>query len=135
MNASLTTLDRVLKLSGVGYTAEQQERISALIPILSDALRYEAIKVGKNLDAMIREDESGSYGSVVEMTMVDIVVRYMRQTLEGDPMTQESQAGLGYSWSGTYTVPGGGLSSSIMKNDLKRLGLRRQRIGWMHLHD
>ena len=135
MNNALTTLDKVLKLSGVGYTAEEQERISALLPVLSNALRFEAQKVGKNLDAMISADESGAYGSVVEMTMVDIVVRYMRQTLQGDPMTQESQAALGYSWSGTYTLPGGGLSNSIMKNDLKRLGLRRQRIGWMHLYE
>ena len=42
---------------------------------------------------------------------------------------QESQAAIGYSWSGTYAVPGGGIANCIMRNDLKRLGLKRQRFG------
>lgn len=44
-------------------------------------------------------------------------------------MTQESQAAIGYSWSGTYAVPGGGIANAIMINDLKKLGLLRQQIG------
>ena len=44
-------------------------------------------------------------------------------------MAQESQSGLGYSWSGTYAVPGGGIGNAILPSDLKRLGLKRQRIG------
>ena len=48
-------------------------------------------------------------------------------------MTQESQGALGYTWSGTYAIPGGGIAAAIMRNDLKRLGLRRQRIGTVEL--
>ena len=52
----------------------------------------------------------------------------MRQTLDGDPMKQESQSAGGFSWSGTYAIPGGGIANSLMNNDLKRLGLKRQTI-------
>ncbi|MFR4357424.1 MAG: Gp19/Gp15/Gp42 family protein, partial [Clostridia bacterium] len=39
----------------------------------------------------------------------------------------------GYSYSGTYLVPGGGLF--IKKTELARLGLRRQRYGVMEPYD
>ena len=42
-------------------------------------------------------------------------------------MEQFSQSALGYTASGTYLVPGGGLF--IKKSELSRLGLKRQRIG------
>ena len=130
MNA-FATLDDVLELTGKAYTSAEQERIEALLPLVSDALRYEAYKVDKNLDAMV--DASGAYASVVKMVTVDVVCRVMRQTLDGDPMSQESQSAMGYSWSGTYSIPGGGMANAIMRNDLKRLGLRRQRIGSINM--
>ena len=115
------------------YTSEEQERITALLPLVSDALRYEAIKVGKNLDDMIKADETGAYSNVVKMVTVDVVSRVLRQSTDGEPLSQESQSGLGYSWSGTYAIPGGGIANAIMRNDLKRLGLRRQQYGVIEL--
>ena len=106
---------------------DEQTRAGNLIPLVCDALREEAVRVGQNLDAMIAADTS--LASVAKMVTVDVVARIMRQSTDGDPMTQESQAGLGYSWSGTYAVPGGGMSNAIMRNDLKRLGIKRQRYG------
>ena len=53
----------------------------------------------------------------------------MRQTQTGDPLSQESQSANGYTWSGTYAIPGGGIAGAIMNNDLKRLGLCRQKYG------
>jgi hypothetical protein len=44
-------------------------------------------------------------------------------------MTQESQSALGYTWSGTYAVAGGGIANAILKNDLKKLGIMRQQMG------
>ena len=108
-------------------TNDEQTRASNLIPLVCDALREEAAKVGQDLDARISVETP--LASVAKMVTVDIVARILRQSTDGDPMTQESQAGLGYSWSGTYAVPGGGMSNAIMKNDLKRLGIRRQRYG------
>lgn len=113
-------------------SAEEQERVTALLPLVSDALRYEAVKVNKDLDLMIAAEPA--LDSVAKAVTVDIVARVMRQSTEGEAMTQESQAGLGYSWSGTYAVPGGGIANAIMKNDLKRLGLRRQQIGVMEIY-
>ena len=108
-------------------TNDEQTRASNLIPLVCDALREEAAKVGQDLDARISVETP--LASVAKMVTVDIVARILRQSTDGDPMTQESQTGLGYSWSGTYAVPGGGMSNAIMKNDLKRLGIRRQRYG------
>ena len=106
---------------------DEQTRASNLIPLVCDALREEAAKVGQDLDERISIETP--LASVAKMVTVDIVARILRQSTDGDPMTQESQAGLGYSWSGTYAVPGGGMSNAIMKNDLKRLGIKRQRYG------
>ena len=81
--------------------------------------------------AMAAADEA--YASVLKIVTVDVTVRVLRQSTEGDAMTQESQTGLGYSWSGSYAVPGGGIANSILNNDLKKLGLKRQQIGVMYL--
>lgn len=107
-------------------TADEQTRASALLPLISDALRNEATKVGKNLDEMA-EDET--YANVVKLVTVDVTVRVLRQSTSGDAMTQETQAAGGYSWSGTYAVPGGGIANAILYTDLKRLGLQRQQYG------
>ena len=125
--SDFATLEEVLALSGATYTTAQQERIDVLLPLVSDALRVEAKKVGRDLDAMIEADET--YGSVVKLVAVDVVVRALSLKSDDEPMTQESQGALGYTWSGTYAIPGGGIANCIMRNDLKRLGLRRQRYG------
>lgn len=129
--SDFATLTDVITLTGKEYTSEESERIMTLLPIISDALRYEAEKVGKDLDAMVTA--SSAYANVVRLVTVDVTARVMRQSMDGEPMSQESQSALGYSWSGTYAIPGGGISGAIMRNDLKRLGLRRQRIGTIEL--
>ncbi len=128
---AFATLEDVIALTGKAYTSAEQERIEALLPLVSDALRYEAVKVNKSIDAMA--DASEAYGSVVKMVTVDVVGRVLRQSMDGEPMTQESQSAIGYSWSGTYAIPGGGIAGAIMRNDLKRLGLKRQRYGVIDL--
>jgi len=129
--SAFATLAEVTAITGKIYTSDEQDRIEALLPLVSNALRYEAVKVGKDIDEMINASEA--YASVVKLVTVDIVVRAMRQSTDGEPMSQESQSALGYTWSGTYAIPGGGVSGAIMRNDLKRLGLRRQRIGVIKL--
>jgi hypothetical protein len=114
-------------------TQDEQTRASELIPLVCDALRYEAEKVGMNLDDMIAADTN--LVSVAKTVTVDVVARVLRQSTDGDPMSQESQSGLGYSWSGTYAIPGGGISGAIMRNDLKRLGLKVQRYGVIEFYD
>ncbi len=112
-------------------TIAEEERAGALLPLVSDALRTAAIDVGKDLDEMI--DETPTLASVAKIVTVDVVARVLRQSTTGDAMSQESQSGLGYSWSGTYAIPGGGIANAIMRNDLKRLGLLRQQYGTVQL--
>ena len=125
--ADFATVNDVIAISGNTYTAAEQERISTLLPLICDTLRLEANKVGKDLDEMSTSDET--YSSVLKLVTCDIVIRAMRQTQTGDPLSQESQSANGYTWSGTYAIPGGGIAGAIMNNDLKRLGLRRQKYG------
>ena len=108
-------------------TADEITRVNKLIPDLCNTLRYIATTVGKNIDDMIAA--SAEYASVAKLVSVDIIGRVLRQSTDGDPMSQESQSALGYTWSGTYAIAGGGIAQAIMKNDLKRLGLKRQKYG------
>ena len=113
---------------------EEETKENELLSIISDELRYKATLVHKDLDQMI--EENPYLATVAKEVTVSAVSRYMRQNPSGEPMTQESQSGLGYSWSGTYAIAGGGIGNSIMKNDLKRLGLLVQRIGVIdYYHD
>jgi hypothetical protein len=129
--SAFATLSDVQTLTGMTYSEAEQGRINALLPVVSDALCWEAERVGQNLQQMIYENDA--LASVAKMVTVDIVVRVLRQSQEGEPMSQESQSALGYTWSGTYAVPGGGISGAIMRNDLKRLGIKRQRYGVIDL--
>ena len=131
--SEFATLADVQTLSGRDFTNDEAERVEALLPIISDLLRCEAQKVGKNIDTMIADSEA--YANVAKLVTVDIVIRALRQSTTGDPLAQESQSAINYSWSGTYAIPGGGMASAIMRNDLKRLGLMRQRYGVMEIWD
>jgi len=110
----------------------EQEQVEALLPVVSDSLRQEAKRVGKDLDEMIAKGEI--LPNVVKSVVVDIISRYLDQLSSDNASTlsQESQSALGYSWSGTYVHTGGGMS--ILKKDLKRLGLTRQRFGMVDLY-
>ena len=131
MSQSFATLADVIAISGATYTAEQQERITTLLPLISDLIRSEGEAVGKNIDAAIVTDTA--YSSVVKMVTVDVVTRIMRQSTTGEPMSQESESALGYTWSGTYAIPGGGAAMSLMNNERKMLGLIRQKWGAMDI--
>lgn len=111
----------------------EQERVTALLPIISDSLRQEAMNVGKDLDELIHAGKV--LASVAAAVTVDIVARVMMTPTDGGdmgPMSQFSQSALGYTMSGTFLVPGGGIF--IKDAELRRLGLRRQRIGVIDLY-
>ena len=110
-------------------TAEE-ERAEALLDIVSDSLRVEAAKVGKDLDAMVATNPA--LASVAKSVTVDVTARALMTQTEGEPMTQITQSAMGYSASGTYLIPGGGLF--IKRSELARLGLRRQRIGGLDIY-
>ena len=109
---------------------DETDRASFLLEVVSDSLRVEAEKVGKDLDAMVLK--SAAYANVVKSVAVDIVARTLMTSTDQEPMTQFNQTALGYSASGSFLVPGGGLF--IKKSELARLGLRRQRYGVINLY-
>ena len=109
----------------------ERERAEVLLPLVSDSLRMEAIKVGKDLNRMI--EETPLLASVAKSVTVDVVARTLMTPTDETPMTQMTQSGFGYSVSGTYLVPGGGLF--IKRSELARLGLRRQQMGVINLYD
>lgn len=109
---------------------DETDRASFLLEVVSDSLRIEAEKVGKDLDAMVLN--SAAYANVVKSVAVDIVARTLMTSTDQEPMTQFNQTALGYSASGSFLVPGGGLF--IKKSELARLGLRRQRYGVINLY-
>lgn len=129
--SNYATLADVLAISGASYSAAEQTRIETLIPLVSDLIRTEGMKVGKDIDTLVSEDEA--YASVVKLVTSDVIVRVMRQSSTGEPLSQESQSALGYSWSGTYAIPGGGVAMSLMRNELKLLGIKRQQYGVMDI--
>lgn len=110
---------------------DETEKANELLKTVSDSLRYEAKKVGKDLDQMIKDDEV--LKSVATSVTVDVTARTLMTSTDSEPMTQRSESALGYAVSGTYLVPGGGLF--IKKSELARLGLRRQRYGVIDLYD
>jgi len=115
----ITDLWRPLK------NADETTRAESLLEVVSDSLREEAKKVGRDLDLMVAERPS--YANVVKSVVVDIVARTLMTSTDQEPMTQTTESALGYSWSGSFLVPGGGLF--IKKTELARLGLRKQRYG------
>ena len=122
--SDLSQLWRPLKPGEIG-------RAESLLTVVSDSLRVEAQKVGKDLDALVAD--SVSYANVVKSVTVDVVARTLMTSTDQEPMTQMTESALGYSVQGSFLVPGGGLF--IKNSELARLGLRRQRYGVMELYD
>lgn len=111
-------------------TTEETNKARYLLEVVSASLRSEAKKAGKDLDAMLEADEDLQI--VAKSVTVDVVARTLMTSTNSEPMTQMTESALGYSVTGTYLTPGGGLF--IKKSELARLGLRRQKYGVMDLY-
>lgn len=111
-------------------TPQEEARAEQLLPIICASLRTEADRVGKDLDAMVSAD--ADLAAVAKSVTVDVAARTLMTSTDQEPMTQVSQGAGGYSASGTFLVPGGGLF--IKKSELARLGLRRQRYGVIEVY-
>lgn len=108
---------------------EEEDKAEELLKVVSSSLIYEAQKVGKDLVQMVNEDEN--LEQVARSVTCDVVARTLMTSTDSEPLTQFTESAGGYSMSGTYLTPGGGLF--IKKSELARLGLRRQRYGAMEV--
>lgn len=122
------TIDQVESLFRP-LNADEKVKASALIPVVIASLKQEAKKSGRDLEKMIEEGDL--YEEVFRSVVCDVVGRTLMTSTQDQPMTQMSQSALGYSVSGTFLVPGGGLF--IKKSELSRLGLRRQKLRMVSL--
>jgi hypothetical protein len=130
MGTAYATIDDILSMKR-SLTPDEQQRAEALIPVVCASLRFEAAKRNRDLDVMITA--SADLAEVAKSVTVDVVMRELMTSTTQEPMTQYSQSALGYSVSGTFLIPGGGLF--IKKAELARLGLLRQRYGVIDLYD
>lgn len=128
--ADFATLEDVMALWRP-LTEAEQTLAESLLPIISDRLRAEAYKVGKDLDAMILEK---SYlASVAKSVTVDIFRRYVNDNSSKlTDLSQYSQSAGGYTVSGTFLNAGGGIF--VKKAELSALGLRKQRYGVIEMY-
>ena len=130
----MTTLEKFATLDdlkNLWRDLEEKEvsRANALLNTVSHVLRVEAKKVNKDLDLLVKDE---SYSYLVKSVVADIVARTLMTSTNQEPMTQYAESALGYSVSGSFLVPGGGLF--IKDSELKRLGFKKQRYGVIDLY-
>lgn len=105
-------------------------RVESLIPVVCTSLDAEALRYRKKtVQAMLDDEEVDA--DVVKGVVVDVIARMIATPTDQAPMTQMSESALGYSVSGTFLTPGGGVF--IKRAELARLGILRQRAGVIDL--
>ena len=107
----------------------EQTRANALLPIVSDIIRFEAQKVGKDADALVAADSA--FANVVKAVTVDVVMRELNTPGTQLPATQYAESAGSVSMS--YSIPNGSGRIALWPSDLKTLGFRRMQIGSLSL--
>lgn len=110
-------------------TQEESTKVSQMIADTSSKIRLRAAQRGKNFDEMIADNTD--LRDVAKTIVCKSVVNAMKM-LEAVPATQFSESAGGYSVSGTFYTPGGGLS--ISKKDWAELGLASQTFGGLDVY-
>lgn len=100
-----------------------------MLPQASAKLRISAKKYGKDIDAMIADDED--YGLTVKSIVEQAVIRALSSLNTNPAVSQVTQSGLGYSATATYF--NAGQSLYFLKTELKDLGLMRQTFGMLEV--
>ena len=110
-------------------TAAEQMRAAALLPVVSDTIRFEGRKIGKDVDTLIADDPV--FANVVKAVTVDVVMRELNTPGTQLPATQYAESAGSVSLS--YSLPNGSGRIALWPSDLKSLGFRRQQIGSLPL--
>ena len=105
-------------------TAAETARAEYLLPVVSDIIRFEAQKVGKDADALAADDPY--FANVVKAVTVDVVMRELNTPGTQLPATQYAESAGSVSMS--YSLPNGSGRIALWPSDLKSLGFRRQQI-------
>lgn len=131
MGAVYATTDDVTTL-GRTLTNEEAEKVPTLLEITSALLRAECSKRGYDLDQMITDDPDK--GLIAKILTVNAVIRSLNAASNNAPAaTQGSQSALGYSVS--YTYLNAGQDVYFLRNELKELGIMRQKCGILEVYN
>ena len=124
------TIENILMFENL--TASEQEQAEELIKIAEAKLRTQVKKHGKNLDEMITQDEDLLL--VTKAIVTSAVLRALDNLKDNQPaIAQGSQSALGYT--ATYTYLNAGQNLYFLKNELKELGLFKQKFGALEVYD
>lgn len=115
---------------GHSLTAAQSQAAQALIEQASAKLRIAAEKYGADIDSMIAIDSD--YALAVKSIVVQAVMRAVNSTDDSAAISQGSESIGAYSVSMTYV--NAGQSLYFLRNELKELGLVRQKYGALDLY-
>lgn len=110
-------------------TNEEQTRAGYLIPVISNLIRVEAMKTGRDYDQMIAT--TPILGDVAKSVVCDVVIRELNTPGTQLPATSYSEAAGGVSQS--YSLPNSSGAIKLWPSDLKALGLRVQQISALNL--
>lgn len=131
MAAVYATVEDVQTL-GRQLTAQEQEKAEVLLPVASAKLRLAAVKYNRDIDLMILDNPDVAFAA--REIVVKAVLRAIDSSADSSPAaTQTSQSAMGYSLSMTYLNAGQNLY--FLRNELKELGIIRQRYGVMEVYD
>lgn len=129
---SYASVEDYEKVYNTALNNDQHKRLLMLIELASSLLREEANKRNMNLSAII--SSSDDKANVAKMVVLACVHRVMSKDDNQDmPLEQFSQSALGYTFSGTYVNPGDDLY--YLRNELKRMGIIKQRYGAMEIYE
>lgn len=116
---------------GRQLTAREQDIAVSFLLTVSAKLRVTAERYGVDIDAKAAENED--YAAVVKETVIKSVIRALDSAADtSPPAVQASQSAMGYSVSMTYL--NSGQSLYFLKNELKDLGILRQRWGALEVY-
>ena len=110
-------------------TSEEQTRAGYLIPIISNLIRVEAQRTGRDYDQMIAE--TPILADVAKSVTCDVVIREINTPGTQLPATSYSEGAGGVTQS--YTLPNSSGAIKLWPSDLKALGLRVQKIDALNL--
>ena len=118
-----------LRLFNSALTAQEREQAESLLDAASAKLRLTAKRYSKDIDQLVHDED---YALVVRETVANCVRRAIESYKKDTTASQTSQTALGYSVSMTYL--NAGQSLYYLRNELKDLGILRQRYGGMEVY-
>lgn len=122
------TIQDVINLKR-SLTSEEQTRAGYLIPIISNLIRVEAQRTGRDYDQMIVE--TPILADVAKSVTCDVVIREINTPGTQLPATSYSEGAGGVTQS--YTLPNSSGAIKLWPSDMKALGLKVQKIDALNL--